>query len=169
MTDIRCSECGTMSATPRAHQNHICRPVDPIQVAPPVPAYDTARNLKARGMTPEQGWQARQAAQKAAQNAYRWQERVRNKMANIVLCDRCGAIATDKVAGGMELCVSQSREPEFFGLCPGCIEELWRWLKSDDTQNRPMIAYKREFDPDTVPEPVTNPAETTERSILDGD
>lgn len=167
MTDIRCSECGTLSATPRAHQNHICRPVDPIQIAAPVPQYD-ARTAKYRGMSPREAAEANTAAYRLRENRRRWNERIGNRMANIVLCDRCGAIATDKVAGGMEVSISPDREPEFFGLCPGCIEELWRWIKTD-IPNRPMIAYKTGFDPDTVDEPITNPAETTERAILDGD
>lgn len=168
MTDIRCSECGTLSATPRAHQNHICRPVDPIQIAAPVREYD-ARSAMARGMSPREAAQANSAAYRLQQNQRRWQERIGNRMANIVLCDRCGAIATDKVAGGMEVSLNPQNEPEFFGLCPGCLRELWQWLKSTDTQNRPMIAYKTAFDPDEIPDPVTNPAETTERAILDGD
>jgi hypothetical protein len=166
MADIQCSACGTLSATPRAHQNHICRPIEPIRVAPPVGAPDPGRGSRTP-RTPV--WDGYSGAQdRVRDNQERWKERVGNRMANIVLCDRCGAIATDKVAGGMELSIRPDKEPEFYGLCPGCIRELYQWLKSD-MENRPMIAYKTAFDPEEVPDPVTNPAETTERAILDGD
>lgn len=157
MADIQCSACGALSATPRAHQNHICRPVEPIYVAPPV------ESQAGRGSrTP------RVPNHRASQGTTN-RGMVNQRMANIVLCDRCGSIATDRVAGGMDLTIRPDKETEFYGLCPGCIEELYRWLKSFEDTNRPMIAYKQPFDPETVEERITDPKETTERAILDGD
>lgn len=90
-------------------------------------------------------------------------------MANIVLCDRCGSIATDRVAGGIDFSMRPDRETEFFGLCPGCVEELARWLKEFTDTNRPMIAYKQPFDPESIEARVVDPKETTEDAILNGD
>lgn len=162
MADIQCSSCGTLSATPRAHQLHICRPIEPIRIADPVSGPPTAKQLKAHGISPTE---------------YRMktrfggvtQGRVNDRMANIVLCDRCGSIATDRVAGFLEIQVTPQHEPEGFGLCPGCVEALYRLLKDVDTAPKALTAYREPFDPETLAEPVTDPKESTERAILDGD
>lgn len=167
MADIQCAECGTLSATPRAHQLHICRPVEPIRVAPPVEM--DSRSMKKYGMSPVEGgihntWVARNR-----RHGGTTQGRVNDRMANIVLCDRCGSIATDRVAGFVELQVRPDIEPEGYGLCPGCVEAVYRLLKDVDAAPKALTAYRQPFDPETVSEPVTDPKESTERAILDGD
>lgn len=160
MADIQCSECGTLSATPRAHQLHICRPVEPIRIADPV---DNARNLKARGISPQEARTGSRFGGRVTNG------RVNQRMAGIILCDRCGSIATERVAGSLEFLPNPTVEELQLGLCPGCSEELYRWLKSPGNEPRALTAYREPFDPETVSEPVTDPAETTERAILDGD
>jgi hypothetical protein len=95
--------------------------------------------------------------------------RVNERMAGIILCDRCGSISTERVAGSIEFLPNPSAEEVVAGLCPGCSEELYRWFKSPGNEPRALTAYREPFDPETVAEPVTDPAETTERAILDGD
>jgi hypothetical protein len=90
-------------------------------------------------------------------------------MAGIILCDRCGSIATERVAGSLAFLPNPTVEEMGLGLCPGCSEELYRWLKSPGNEPRALTAYREPFDPETVAEPVTDPKETTERAILDGD
>lgn len=168
MADIQCSECGTLSATPRAHQHHICRPVEPIRIAPPVDRTIDARTAKYTGMSPHE---ARQHNQEAARRRHggTTRGRVNDRMAGIILCDRCGSISTERVAGSIVFLPNPNVEEIQAGLCPGCSEELYRWFKSPGNEPKALTAYREPFDPETVDEPIVNQAETTERAILDGD
>lgn len=167
MADIQCSECGTLSATPRAHQHHICRPVEPIRVAPPPDKWVDSRSMRAHGMTPQEGGQHNSNA--GRRRSARTRGRVNDRMAGIILCDRCGSISTERVAGSIDFLPNPEVEEIQAGLCPGCSEELYRWFKSAGDQPKALTAYRQPFDPSSVDEPVVNQAETTERAILDGD
>ena len=90
-------------------------------------------------------------------------------MAGIILCDRCGSISTERVAGSIAFLPNPTVEEIEAGLCPGCAEELYRWFKGAGDAPKALTAYRQPFDPETVAEPVVNQAETTERAILDGD
>lgn len=168
MADIQCSECGTLSATPRAHQFHICRPVEPIRIAPPVEV--DSRTMKYRGMSPQEGG-THNANVGRARSRFGGQTRgrVNDRMAGIILCDRCGSISTERVAGSIAFLPNPQVEEIEAGLCPGCAEELYRWFKSPGQAPKALTAYREPFDPETVAEPVVDQAETTERAILDED
>jgi hypothetical protein len=125
--------------------------------------------MKNRGMAPHDGQIHNTWMNKERRFGGTVQGRVNQRMANIVLCDRCGSIATDKVAGFVEIQPRPDYEPEGFGLCPGCVGEVYTLLKSVDTAPKALTAYREPFEPETVVEQVTNPKETTERAILDGD
>lgn len=168
MADIQCSECGTISATPRAHQNHICRPVEPLRVAPPPDRWVDSRTMKSHGMSPREGGQHNTNAGRRRHGGIT-RGRVNDRMAGIILCDRCGSIATERVAGSIDFLPNPNVEEIQAGLCPGCSEELYRWFKSPGNQPKALTAYREPFDPETVAEPVVDQAETTERAILDGD
>lgn len=168
MADIQCSECGTLSATPRAHQLHICRPVEPIRVAPPVEV--DSRTMKYRGMSPREGGEHNSRVGRARTRfGGQTRGRVNDRMAGIILCDRCGSISTERVAGSIAFLPNPQVEEIEAGLCPGCAEELYRWFKDPGQAPKALTAYREPFDPETVAEPVVDQAETTERAILDGD
>jgi hypothetical protein len=90
-------------------------------------------------------------------------------MAGIILCDRCGSISTERVAGSIDFLPNPNVEEIQAGLCPGCAEELYRWFKSPGNEPKALTAYREPFNPETVAEPVVDQAETTERAILVGD
>ena len=118
-------------------------------------------------MTPQEGGQHNSNA--GRRRSARTRGRVNDRMAGIILCDRCGSISTERVAGSIDFLPNPEVEEIQAGLCPGCSEELYRWFKSAGDQPKALTAYRQPFDPSSVDEPVVNQAETTERAILDGD
>lgn len=65
-------------------------------------------------------------------------------MAAIIICDRCGQIATAKVAGGCVYQANPEVDSERFALCPNCAREMYDFLHSTEKDVRAIMAP---FDP----------------------
>lgn len=87
-------------------------------------------------------------------------------MANIILCDRCGQIATAKVAGGLDYWPNPDGDRKTYGLCPNCSRELYEWLTGADRDVRAIMAP---FDPDKVETPQGPTQKETSRAALDAE
>ena len=70
----------------------------------------------------------------------RYQSRRKQDMATIIICDRCGQIATAKVAGGCAYEANAEAEVERFALCPNCSRELYDFLHSTEKDVRAIMA-----------------------------
>lgn len=66
-------------------------------------------------------------------------------MANIVLCDRCGKIATARVAGGCDYWPNPDSDRRTFMLCPDCARELYDFLTEANNETRAILTA---FDPE---------------------
>ena len=128
-----------------------------------------SREMKYAGMSPREGAEYNQAANTRRRHGGTTRGRVNDRMAGIILCDRCGSISTERVAGSIDFLPNPNVEEIQAGLCPGCAEELYRWFKSPGAAPKALTAYREPFDPETVAEPVVDQAQTTERAILDGE
>lgn len=84
-------------------------------------------------------------------------------MAAIIICDRCGQIATAKVAGGCAYEANAEADTERFALCPNCSRELYDFLHMPNKDTRAIMAA---FDPSTerMPEGPTQ-ADTSRAAI----
>lgn len=71
-------------------------------------------------------------------------ERV-STMAAIIICDRCGQIATAKVAGGCAYEANAEAQTERFALCPNCSREMYDFLHM---KNKDVRAIMAPFNPD---------------------
>lgn len=70
-----------------------------------------------------------------------------NTMANVIICDRCGAIATAGVAGLLTYQPNPVAERTHVTVCPNCSGAFYDWLHEFDNQsNRPI---QRAFNPET--------------------
>jgi hypothetical protein len=66
-------------------------------------------------------------------------------MAAIIICDRCGQIATAKVAGGCAYEANAEAQTDRFALCPNCSRDLYDFLHMKDKDVRAIMAP---FNPD---------------------
>lgn len=87
-------------------------------------------------------------------------------MANIILCDRCGQIATARVAGGCEYTPNQDADRKFYGLCPNCSRELYDWLTAAEKDVRAIMAP---FNPDDERTPQGPTQADTSRAALESE
>lgn len=65
---------------------------------------------------------------------------VANNMAAIIICDRCGQIATAKVAGGCAYEANAESGTDRFALCPNCARELYDFLHMKNKDVRAIMA-----------------------------
>ena len=87
-------------------------------------------------------------------------------MANIILCDRCGQIATARVAGGCDYWPNQDSNRKTYGLCPNCSRELYEWLTAADKDVRAIMAP---FDPEAEKGPEGPTQADTSRAALEAE
>lgn len=65
---------------------------------------------------------------------------VSNNMAAIIICDRCGQIATAKVAGGCAYEANAEAQTDRYALCPNCSRELYDFLHMKNKDVRAIMA-----------------------------
>lgn len=87
-------------------------------------------------------------------------------MAHIMLCDRCGQIATAKVAGSCDYWPNPDAEVKRYGLCPNCSRELWEWLNAAQKDVRAIMAP---FDPNAETDAQGPTQKETSRAALEAE
>ena len=81
----------------------------------------------------------------STQMAIRAEREKRDGMAAIIICDRCGQIATAKVAGGCAYEANAEAQTDRYALCPNCSRELYDFLHM---KNKDVRAIMAPFNPD---------------------
>lgn len=87
-------------------------------------------------------------------------------MAAIIICDRCGQIATAKVAGGCAYEANAEAQTQRFALCPNCSRELYDFL---NLPNKDVRAIMAPFDPDAERAPEGPTQAETSRSAIEAE
>ena len=88
-------------------------------------------------------------------------------MSAIILCDRCGSIATEKVAGSITYQLSPNVDETSAGICPGCVKEFHQWMVQTLTDDgaKPMVAYREPFSLEPGIDDHISPAESTRDAL----
>src|SRR3546814_17748409 len=77
-----------------------------------------SRTMKYRGMSPREGGEYNTNVAKARRrHGGTTRGRVNDRMAGIILCDRCGSISTERVAGSIDFLPNPNAEEVQAGLC----------------------------------------------------
>lgn len=89
-------------------------------------------------------------------------ERTRNSMANVIICDPCGTVTAQRVAGEVEYQANPDQPHKQYALCPDCSEKVYDVLHPQGPRNTPIL---RGFDPATKEQSIVNQAETTRAAL----